>query len=112
MVRSGSKEERIGSIGDDTLVQIKTTSGETIKEHIEDPSRINSLLLCIAIPAVLIILGYTQGVAMMSGLDMIEKTIPPLSPRGDSNPALRIEAVVWRGKLEKKTCPPIHIEVL
>lgn len=44
IVRSGSKEEIIGSIGDDTLVQIKTTSGETFEEHIEDPSQINSLL--------------------------------------------------------------------
>lgn len=40
------------------------------------PMIVVSLLLCIAIPAVLTILGYTQGVAMKSGVDMIEKAIP------------------------------------
>lgn len=44
IVRSGSKEEIIGSIGDNSLVHVKTITGETIEEHIEDPSQINSLL--------------------------------------------------------------------
>ncbi|MFP4268902.1 MAG: ATP-binding cassette domain-containing protein, partial [Spirochaetaceae bacterium] len=44
IVRSGSKEEIISSIGDDSLVHVKTTSGETIEEHIDEPSQINPLL--------------------------------------------------------------------
>ncbi len=44
IVRSGSKEEIIGSIGDNSFVHVKTITGETIEEHIEDPSQINSLL--------------------------------------------------------------------
>ncbi|MGM0431304.1 MAG: ABC transporter ATP-binding protein [Spirochaetota bacterium] len=44
IVRSGSKEEIIESIGDDTLVHIKTTAGETIEEHIENPTQVNTIL--------------------------------------------------------------------
>ncbi|MGM0431303.1 MAG: ABC transporter permease subunit [Spirochaetota bacterium] len=40
------------------------------------PMIVVPILLCIVIPAVLTILGYTQGVAMISGVDMIEKVIP------------------------------------
>lgn len=44
IVRSGSKEQIIESIGDPTLVHIITTSGEITEEHIETPSQLNSVL--------------------------------------------------------------------
>lgn len=44
IVKSGSKEQIIKSIGDPTLVQIITTSGEIREEHIEKPEQLNPLL--------------------------------------------------------------------
>ena len=54
------------------------------------PMIVVPLLLCILIPAVLTILGYTMGVAMINGVDMIEKAIP-LYPVPESIQSLEVK---------------------